>query len=144
MPGIIGKLIGKSPTVVCCAPRSILPVSVVILETERGCCGDCAGDYRGSGCGGNGCKSKSFSLNLSTSTFMLKVNFSGVVGRRASYNQYKKAPDQSPHADASGFLHASQLQSRSYRNHPFSFRLLAFRAFALVTFALVYVMRQAF
>ena len=66
----------------------LLQQSVVILETERGCCGGCAGDCRGSSCGGNGCKSKRFSLNLSTSTFMLKVYCLGVVGRRASYNQY--------------------------------------------------------
>ena len=64
---------------------------IVILETEHGCCcGGCAGDYHGSSCGGSGFESKSSSFSPSTSTFMSKVNSSGVGGRRTFYNPVLK------------------------------------------------------
>ena len=55
---------------------SILPVSVVILETEHGCCGGRASDRRGgkSYCGGGGCDSKSYCLSLFISSFIPSGN----------------------------------------------------------------------
>ena len=87
----------------------MLPVSVVILEIEHGCCGDYVGDFCGSSCGSSGCESKSSISKLPISTVMSRVNYLGVSGHQALYNPAKKIPDQSPHADTLRYLHVFQL-----------------------------------
>ena len=69
----------KEPSkLVCCALRSLLLVSVVILEIERGCCVNFASDCRGSSYGSSSCESKCSRLKLSTLTVISRVNSSGV------------------------------------------------------------------
>ena len=58
---------------------------------------------------GGGFDIKSSIFKLSSSTFTSRVNYFGVGDRRGCIIKYKKVPDQSPHAYASGSLHSSQL-----------------------------------
>ena len=124
---LLVQLASETPsTTVCCIPRSILSVSVVILETEYGYCGGHPSDRHGGksypgGWGGCcGCDSKSSSFNLFVSAFKPTV-YSWGCERPSSVIVYSnmEASDHRPHPDAPGSCAAFQPLRWPYRNRLF-------------------------